>query len=171
VQGERRHLQAHPRDRSGLACAAFRHRRPVGPRCRALRRASGAGHRPGAGVRRARSPHPTVPPGDLLAARLLRVHADTGRAQPGDRAGGPPGAGPIDTCLTVGRTLSKVIAQSRTSVTDSALAGIAVRPSPSLRLGMTRGVYSIRDPSGGPETRVYAVGLEGSWRINDWLSL
>ena len=36
---------------------------------------------------------------------------------------------------------------------------------------MTPGVYWIGDPSGGPETRVYSVGLEGSWRINDWLSL
>ncbi|HYS07033.1 MAG TPA: hypothetical protein VEW47_17790 [Candidatus Dormibacteraeota bacterium] len=81
------------------------------------------------------------------------------------------GAGRIDTSLTVARTLSTVIGQSGTFVTDSALAGISFRPSPSLRLGMTPGVYWIGDPSGGPETRVYAVGIEGSWRINDWLSL
>ena len=81
------------------------------------------------------------------------------------------GAGRIDASLNLARTLSTVIGQSGTFVTDSALAGLTIRPLPSLSLAATPGVYWIRDPSGGPETRVYAVGLEGGWRINDWLSL
>jgi hypothetical protein len=81
------------------------------------------------------------------------------------------GAGRVDTSLNLARTLSTVIGQSGTFVTDSALAGLTLRPLPSLSLAATPGVYWIRDPSGGAETRVYAVGLEGGWRINDRLSL
>jgi len=81
------------------------------------------------------------------------------------------GAGRFDTSLNLARTLSTVIGQSGTFVTDSALAGVGYQPLPSLKLSAAPGVYWIRDSSGGPETHVYVVGLEGSWRINDRLSL
>ena len=81
------------------------------------------------------------------------------------------GAGRFDMSLNLARTLSTVIGQSGTFVTDSALAGLAFRALPSLRLSAAPGVYWIRDSTGGADTRVYVVGLEGSWRISDWLSL
>ena len=56
-------------------------------------------------------------------------------------------------------------------MTDSALAGLAFRALPSLRLSAAPGVYWIRDSTGGADTRVYVVGFEGSWRISDWLLL
>ena len=80
-------------------------------------------------------------------------------------------AGTVDTSLTLSRSLSTVIGQAGTFVTDSALAGLSYRPVTSLRFGVSPGVYSIKDPAGGPETRVYVAGLEMSWRISDWLAL
>ncbi|HMC83389.1 MAG TPA: hypothetical protein VKL61_09170 [Candidatus Polarisedimenticolia bacterium] len=77
----------------------------------------------------------------------------------------------VDTSLTVARSLTTVIGQAGTFVTDSVLTAVSYRPVSSLRLSATPGVYWIRDSTDGPETRVYLVGLEGNWRISDWLSL
>jgi len=77
----------------------------------------------------------------------------------------------LQTSLTFARTLTTVIGLAGTVVTDSVLPAVSFRPVPSLRLSAAPGYYRIRDPLGGPETRVYRVDLEASWRLSDWLSL
>jgi hypothetical protein len=75
------------------------------------------------------------------------------------------------TSLTVSRSLTTVIGLAGTVVSDSVLAGFSYEPSPSIRMSATPGFYRIRDPLGGPETRVFVAGLEADWRLSDWLSI
>ena len=76
----------------------------------------------------------------------------------------------IDSSLTLARSQTTVIGEAGTFVTNSVLSALSYKPRPSVRLSATPGAYWIKDTLGGPQTRVYVLGLEGSWRVSDWLS-
>jgi hypothetical protein len=77
----------------------------------------------------------------------------------------------LHVSLTGGRSLATVIGRAGTVVSDSVLPAVSWQAMRSLFLSASPGVFRIRDAQGGAEARVYLVGIEADWRIDDRLSV
>jgi len=77
----------------------------------------------------------------------------------------------LQASLAASRTLATVIGRAGTVVTDGVLPALSCRVTKALRLGVSPALFKIRDALGGPAVTVYLLGLDASWRIDDWLSL